>query len=58
MNAVYASYFSPGRLPGRTSIGVTGLALGGLVEIDLIARPLTGATGAGYSRVISPRRRR
>ena len=39
MNAVYASYFSPERLPGRTCVGVTGLALGGLVEIDLIARP-------------------
>jgi len=39
MNGVYASYFTPGRLPGRTCVGVTGLALGGLVEIDLIARP-------------------
>ena len=39
MNRVYASYFEPGRLPGRTCVGVTGLALGGLVEIDLIVRP-------------------
>jgi 2-iminobutanoate/2-iminopropanoate deaminase len=39
MNAVYASYFAPGRLPGRTCVGVTGLALGALVEIDLIVRP-------------------
>ena len=39
MNRVYASYFTPGRLPGRTCIGVTGLALGALVEIDLVARP-------------------
>jgi reactive intermediate/imine deaminase len=38
MNAVYASYFAPGRLPGRTCVGVTGLALGALVEIDLVAR--------------------
>jgi 2-iminobutanoate/2-iminopropanoate deaminase len=38
MNAVYASYFSPGRLPARTCVGVTGLALGALVEIDLVAR--------------------
>jgi len=38
MNAVYASYFSPGRLPARTCIGVTGLARGARVEIDLIAR--------------------
>lgn len=38
MNAVYESYFAPGRLPARTCIGVTGLACGALVEIDLLAR--------------------
>jgi 2-iminobutanoate/2-iminopropanoate deaminase len=38
MNAVYRSYFPPDRLPARTCIGVTGLARGALVEIDLIAR--------------------
>ena len=38
MNAVYAGYFPPDRLPARTCVGVTGLARGGLVEIDLIAR--------------------
>ncbi len=38
MNAVYRSYFPPGRLPARTCVGVTGLACGALVEIDLIAR--------------------
>ena len=38
MNAVYKSYFAPGRLPARTCIGVTGLARGALVEIDLLAR--------------------
>ena len=38
MNAIYAGYFSPGRLPARTCIGVTGLARGARVEIDLIAR--------------------
>jgi 2-iminobutanoate/2-iminopropanoate deaminase len=38
MNAVYQSYFTPGRLPARTCIGVTGLARGALVEIDLLAR--------------------
>ncbi len=36
MNAVYKSYFSEGRLPARTCIGVTGLARGALVEIDLL----------------------
>ncbi len=38
MNAVYASYFEPGRRPARTCVGVTGLARGALVEIDFIAR--------------------
>ncbi|MFN0072996.1 MAG: RidA family protein, partial [Chloroflexota bacterium] len=36
MNGVYESYFKQGRMPGRTCVGVTGLALGGLVEIDCI----------------------
>jgi len=38
MNAVYRGYFPPGRLPARTCVGVTGLARGALVEIDMIAR--------------------
>jgi len=38
MNAVYQTYFEPGKLPGRTTVGVTALAVGALVEIDLIAR--------------------
>jgi 2-iminobutanoate/2-iminopropanoate deaminase len=38
MNRVYASCFAPGRLPARTCVGVTGLARGALVEIDLLAR--------------------
>ena len=38
MNAVYATYFPEGRRPARTCIGVTGLARGARVEIDLIAR--------------------
>jgi len=37
MNAVYESYFSKNKLPARTCIGVTGLAIGASVEIDLIA---------------------
>ena len=39
VNAEYARYFEPGRLPARTTVGVTALALGGAVEIDLIVRP-------------------
>ncbi len=38
MNAVWRSNFAPGRLPARTCIGVTALARGALVEIDLLAR--------------------
>ncbi len=38
MNQTYASYFPPNRRPARTCIGVTGLARGALVEIDMIAR--------------------
>jgi reactive intermediate/imine deaminase len=38
MNTVYASYFPPDRRPARTCIGVTGLARGGLVEIDFVAK--------------------
>ena len=38
MNAVYESYFISDKLPARTCIGVTGLAVGASVEIDLIAK--------------------
>jgi reactive intermediate/imine deaminase len=42
MNAVYQTYFAPGQLPARTCVGVTALARGALVEIDLLARRSTG----------------
>lgn len=38
VNKVYASYFKPGHYPARTTVGVTNLALGAAVEIDLIVR--------------------
>jgi len=38
MNATYAAYFPPQRLPARTCVGVTGLAYHARVEIDLVAR--------------------
>jgi 2-iminobutanoate/2-iminopropanoate deaminase len=38
MNQTYQGFFEPGKLPGRTTIGVTGLAVGALVEIDMVAR--------------------
>ena len=37
-NAIYQSYFPPGGLPARTTVGVTALARGGIIEIDMIAR--------------------
>ncbi len=38
MNATYRTYFQQERLPARTCIGVTALAVGALVEIDLVAK--------------------
>lgn len=38
MNAIYRSYFEIGKLPARTCIGVTGLAVGASIEIDMIAK--------------------
>ena len=36
VNEIYASYFDAARRPSRTTVGVTGLAGYGDVEIDLI----------------------
>jgi reactive intermediate/imine deaminase len=38
LNAVWQSTFAPDKLPARTTVGVTQLAVGALVEIDLVAR--------------------
>lgn len=38
MNQTYQSYFEPGKLPARTCTGVTALAVGALVEIDMVAK--------------------
>ncbi len=38
MNQIYRSYFESGKLPARTCVGVSGLAVGALVEIDMVAR--------------------
>ena len=38
MNAIYKTYFKPGKLPARTCIGVTALARGARIEIDFIGR--------------------
>ncbi len=37
-NEVYQGYFPPERRPARTTIGVTALAVGALVEIDMVAK--------------------
>lgn len=37
-NATYETYFPADRRPARTTVGVTALAVGALVEIDCIAR--------------------
>ena len=38
LNALWPSFFEPGKLPARTTVGVTALAVGALIEIDLVAR--------------------
>ena len=37
MNEIYATYFAADRRPARTTVGVTALARGGAIEIDMIA---------------------
>ncbi|KMW56110.1 YoaB-like protein [Candidatus Rhodobacter oscarellae] len=37
-NQAYLAHFEPARLPARTTVGVTALAVGALVEIDCVAR--------------------
>ena len=38
LNAIWPSYWEAGKLPARTTVGVTALAVGALVEIDLVAK--------------------
>jgi reactive intermediate/imine deaminase len=37
-NAAYARFFPEDRRPARTTVGVTALAVGALVEVDAVAR--------------------
>ncbi len=47
-NRLYRTYFEPESLPARTCIGVTALARGARVEVDLLARrPATPVSTAG-----------
>jgi reactive intermediate/imine deaminase len=41
-NAAYAPWFEPGGLPARTCVAVSGLAVGALVEIDLLVAERAG----------------
>lgn len=36
-NAVYVPYFRPGKLPARSAVGVSGLALGAQLELECLA---------------------
>jgi reactive intermediate/imine deaminase len=36
MNALWEAYWAPKGLPARTCVGVTALAVGALVEVDLV----------------------
>lgn len=38
LNAIWPEFWGEGQLPARTTVGVTALAVGALVEIDLVAR--------------------
>jgi reactive intermediate/imine deaminase len=41
MNDIFSTYFADDRRPARTTVGVTALARGGIIEIDMIAfRPM------------------
>jgi 2-iminobutanoate/2-iminopropanoate deaminase len=37
VNEIYATYFAADKRPARTTVGVTALARGGIIEIDMIA---------------------
>lgn len=38
LNELWLSFFEAGKLPARTTVGVTALAVGALVEIDLVVK--------------------
>ena len=38
LNALWPGFWAQGQLPARTTVGVTALAVGALVEIDLVAK--------------------
>jgi reactive intermediate/imine deaminase len=44
-NAVYLEYFAPDRLPARSALGASGLALGGRIELECVAWSPAPAVG-------------
>ena len=38
LNRIWPEFWEPGKLPARTTVGVTALAVDALVEIDLVVR--------------------
>jgi len=46
-NETYQTFFPADRRPARTTLGVTALALGALVEVDCIARRPAAGQGGG-----------
>jgi reactive intermediate/imine deaminase len=56
MNRIYASYFPKNRLPARTTVGVTALARGGIIEIDMIARRRAAKRRKPQSKSRRPKR--
>jgi enamine deaminase RidA (YjgF/YER057c/UK114 family) len=45
-NTVYLTYFRPGHLPVRNAFGANGLAYGGQVEVDCLARKPARSAGS------------
>jgi 2-iminobutanoate/2-iminopropanoate deaminase len=57
MNRIYSTYFPKTRLPARTTVGVTALARGGIIEIDFIARRSAAKRKPPAKKTQSKRRR-
>jgi len=47
VNKIYAEYFAAGRYPARTTVGVTALALGCRVEVDMHQQTWTQSRARG-----------
>ncbi len=54
VNAVWEAAFPPGGVPARTAVGVSGLALGALVEVEFVAVPQTMLRSPGLAQMAWP----